>query len=154
MNRSGGYILLEALTALAVLSVSALAIHRATDTAILARAIARDYGEARLLLEGIEAECALQPRLSTGAWNEGAFLPPQDRFTWRWRVDPVELPPPDWPVTLDPAQRATLERGLQRHLGRLRIEIRWTRRGEPYQVDAETLLSAGRIWPPPESAAP
>lgn len=144
-----GYILVETVTAMAVLSITAAAVQQALYTAIQARGLARDYTVARILLDQLAAEVDLAPRLADGATESGVFEPPFDRFEYAWYVEQAPLEPPDLPPGPDPAQRAALEAAMKQPMGRVRFEIRWTRAGEPISVSAATLIAPGRLWTDP-----
>ncbi len=146
MNRLRGYILVEAVTAMAVLSITAVAVQRAVHTAILARGLAQDYTTAQFLLERIAADQSLQPRIAAGEMHEGIFSPPHERFSYRWSLEKVDIPMPEPPSGLAPEQRAALNSGLLSYMGKLHIEVTWTRGGEPFSADGETLMSPDRIW--------
>jgi hypothetical protein len=154
VNRLRGYILVEAVTAMAVLSITAVAVQRAVQTAVLARGLAQDFTTAQFLLERLAADQSLQPRIAAGEIHEGVFPPPHDRFSYRWSLDKVDIPMPEPPPGLAPEQRAALTSGLLNYMGKLRIQVTWTRGGEPFSADGETLLSPERIWVDPQAPAP
>lgn len=146
MSRSRGYILVEAVTAMAILSIAAVTVQRAVHTAVLARGLARDYTTAQFLLERINADCALEPRIAAGEAHAGTFPPPDERFSYRWVLEKVDLPLPNLPSGLPPEQAAELASKVVDHMGELHIEVAWTRGGEPFSIAAETLLSPERTW--------
>ena len=154
MRRARGYILVEALTAMAVLSITALTVQRAVHTAVLARGLAQDYTTAQFLLERIAADQSLQPRIAVGEEHTGTFPPPHDRFSYRWSLEKVETTMPELPPGLAPAQRTALSSGLLTHMGKLHVEVSWNRGGEPFSADGETLLSPDRIWIDPQASPP
>ncbi|MBL7646782.1 MAG: hypothetical protein JNK74_11390 [Candidatus Hydrogenedentes bacterium] len=154
MRRTRGYILVEAVTAMAVLSITALTVQRAVHTAVLARGLAQDYTTAQFLLERIAADQSLQPRIAVGEEHVGAFPTPHDRFSYRWSLEKVDVPIPELPPGLAPAQRTALSSGLLTHMGRLRIEVHWNRGGEPFSAIGETLLGPDRIWIDPQASPP
>ena len=154
MNRLRGYILVEAVTAMAVLSITAVAVQRAVHTAVLARGLAQDYTTAQFLLERLAADQSLQPRIAAGETHEGVLPPPHERFSYRWSLEKVDIPMPEPPPGLAPAQRAALTSGLLSCMGKLHIEVTWNRGGEPFSADGETLLSPDRIWVDPQAPAP
>ncbi len=154
MNRLRGYILVEAVTAMAVLSITAVAVQRAVHTAILARGLAQDYTTAQFLLERLAADQSLQPRIAAGETHEGVFPPPHERFSYRWSLEKVDIPMPEPASGLAPERRAALNSGLLAYMGKLHIEVTWNRGGEPFSADGETLLSPDRIWVDPQAPAP
>ena len=149
MSRMRGYILVEAVTAMAVLSIAAIIVQQSVHTAVLARGLARDYTIAQYLLERISADRALEPCIAAGEAHMGTFPSPDDRFSYRWVVEEVDLALPNLPRGLPPEQAAELASKLVDPMGRLHIEITWTRGGEPFSIFAETLLSPEQTWTVP-----
>lgn len=154
MNRLRGYILVEAVTAMAVLSITAVAVQRAVHTAALARGLAQDYTTAQFLLDRLAADQSLQPRIAAGESHEGIFPPPHERFSYRWSLDKLYIPMPEPPPGLAPEQRAALTSGLLDYMGKLHIEVSWSRGGEQFSADGDTLLSPDRVWVDPQAPAP
>ncbi|MCX5758208.1 MAG: hypothetical protein NTU83_06820, partial [Candidatus Hydrogenedentes bacterium] len=97
--RAFGYILFEALMALSLLSMSLIVIHNGLRQTILVREQARDYTQARFLLENVMAKVELQPLL-TQATDSGGFQGELSRFHWTWKVSKVDIPPPPFPSNL------------------------------------------------------
>lgn len=145
MKRLRGYILVEAVTAMAVLSITAVTVQRAVHTAVLARGLSQDYTTAQFLLERLAADRALAPRIAAGEVHSGTFPPPDDRFDYTWSLEAMEITLPELPP-LAPEQREALKTGLLTHMGKLRMEVHWTRGGEPFSAVAETLVSPERTW--------
>ena len=75
-----GYILVETLVAMAVLSVSLLGIHRGISQALTARARTMDFTVARFLMEQKLGELMLQPELVKSS-GQGNFEAPHERFS-------------------------------------------------------------------------
>lgn len=150
MSRARGYILVEAVTAMAVLSITAVAVQRAVHTAVLARGLARDYTTAQFLLERVAADQALQPRIAAGETYEGIFPPPDDRFSYRWYVENVDIAMDETLPEPPTGQRVNLLRSM----GRMHIEVSWNRGGQPFLAEAETLLSPDRVWVDPQAPLP
>lgn len=146
MKRPRGYILVEAVTAMAVLSITALTVQRAVHTAVLARGLSQDYTIAQFLLERLAADRALEPRIAAGDVQSGTFPPPDDRFDYTWSLEAIEISPPELPPGVAPEQREALAKGLLARMGKLRMEVSWTRGGEPFSAVAETLISPERTW--------
>lgn len=146
MSKRRGYILVEAVTAMAILSIAAVTVQRAVQTAVQARGLARDYTSAEFLLERISADCTLEPRIAAGEVHEGTFPAPWDRFSYRWMLEKIELPLPELPGAPSPEQTAALASKVVDHMGKLHIEIAWVRGGEPFSVAADTLLSPEQTW--------
>lgn len=154
MSGSRGYILVEAVTAMAVLSIAAVTVQQAVHTAVLARGLSQDFTVAQCLLERIASDCAMQPRIAVGEEHAGTFESPQERFSYRWLMNQIQLPTPELPSDLNTEQRAALTSNLVGHMGKLHIEIHWSRGGEPFSVSAETLVGPDRIWVAPGESAP
>jgi type II secretory pathway pseudopilin PulG len=153
VKRRGGYILVEAVVAMAVLSITAVSVQRAVQTAIVARGLAQDYTTAQFLLEGIAADRALEPRIVSGEVHSDTFPPPHERFSYSWGLEKVEIPLPQV-SSKSTVVSAPLPSGIPTCLGKLHIEIAWTRGGEPFSVVAETLVSPERIWIAPRETPP
>ena len=78
-----GYIFVESLVAMAILSVSAVAIQEAIRQAIIARGEAMDYTTARFLIEKVMADRMLVFEQPEGG-GAGAFDAPFERFSYSW----------------------------------------------------------------------
>jgi hypothetical protein len=144
--RRRGYILVETVTAMAILSISAVTVQRALQVAIHARGLAQDYTTAQILMDNLVAERSLQPRIAVGAQSAGQFPPPHDRFHFSWRFDEVNIPLPTLPSHLPPERAAAMEQAFLSHMGKLRVDINWSRAGEPVRITAETLFSPEQAW--------
>jgi hypothetical protein len=142
-----GYILLETLVALAVLSIGVVAVNRSLHQALLTQAMARDYTEARFLLEQVMAQAELQPLLVPGV-TEGGFGEAHARYRWRRSVEIIELPPPAMPPLDHVPRRVRLEDIEQEplRLGRVRVTVGWTRRGQPFERTVETLAPITKVY--------
>lgn len=145
MKRLRGYILVETVTALAVLSITAVTVQRAVHTAVLARGLSQDYTTAQFLLERFAADRALEPRIAAGEVHSDTFPPPHERFAYTWSLEDIAIPPPALPP-LAPEQHEALNQALLTRMGKLRMEVTWTRGGEPFSAVAETLVSPERTW--------
>ncbi len=145
-NRRRGYILVETITAMAILSVTAVTVQRALYVATEARGLARDYSTAQLLLDNLVTEKTLQPRLVAGDGASGTFPPPYERFQFRWHLEEVPLSLPELPDHFQAEQITAAQRNFLGHMGRLEVSISWSRAGEPNQIVAETLLSPDQVW--------
>jgi len=154
MNRVRGYILVETLTAMAVLSVTAAVVQQGVYTAVQARGLSQDYTTAQLLMEQLVATADLEPWLATGESHHGEFDEPNARFSYAWSVEKVAVPMPALPPELSAEQRAGFEATLRQHMGRLRVEIRWSRGGQDFDVTGETLVAPGRLWRDPRETGP
>lgn len=145
-----GYVLLECVVAMAVLSITTMGIQRSLRQAIIATAMAQDYTICRHLMEDLLADIELEP-LVYERQKEGTFPPPYDRFRYSWEISKVDIPVPPLPGDIPDAQRQNLQQRFQKFMPKIRIEIEWTRAGLVRKRVGETLLSPGRLWLPPES---
>lgn len=149
MTRARGYILVETITAMAVLSVSAVAVQQAVLTAVQARGLSQDYTTAQFLMEELAATAELEPRLASGDTRSGTFNAPHERFAYTLTVEKVAVPMPALPQGLTPEQRAVLAQAHLGYMGRLTVEIQWYRGGQPFSASGATLIAPGRLWLPP-----
>ena len=151
--RRGGYILLEALVSLSLLSIGMLYIHRALQQAIVVRAQTQDYTQARFLLEDMVGYLQLQPQFiektDSGGYDEEELR----RFKWAWEISKIDLPMPELPPDLPEEVRANLVLNVK-YLTKIKATISWTRthRGKKfkYEESIETLSKPGKLWIPPE----
>ncbi len=143
-RRNGGWVLIETLVAMVLLSVGVLAINRALREAMLTRAMAQDYTTARFLLEEKMGELDMQPMMNEGDRGDGDFGDAHPRFSYSWSVAKVDLPAPAVPPEL---QQFFLEPPQlpESHLGRISVTIKWTRAGREFDTTAETLVSGTRL---------
>ncbi len=153
-RRRYGYILVETITAMAILSITAVTVQRAIQVSIHARGLAQDYTTAQFLLENTVAEQTLQPRIAIGAGASGVFPPPHERFHYAWKMTRVDIPLPAMPPGLPPEQIAAAEQAFLNYMGKLRVEISWSRGGQPVTIVGETLLSPDQAWRNPLEVAP
>lgn len=143
-RRNDGWVLVETLVALVLLSVGVLAINRALREALQTRALARDYTTARFLLEEKMGELEMQPVLNEGASGSGRFGDEHPRFSYSWSVAKVDMPAPPVPVELQPF---FLEppRLPEPYLGRISVTVKWTRAGRQYDAMTELLVGSKRL---------
>jgi hypothetical protein len=148
MKRHGhGYMLMEALCAMAVLSISMVAIHGALRQASITRAQARDYTQVRFLLQDRMSELELQPMLAAGKWT-GVYDGDLSRFSWETSVERVPIAPPrlDSPPPIPvPGGPPPLEPVVE--MGRLTVTVRWTRSGQTFSETVQTLVGPERFEP-------
>ena len=155
MRRSSQYgsVLLETIAAMALLSISMMGIHLAFRQALMNHALAQDYATARQLLLRITSDRELQPELLEEG-NSGVFESPFERFSYEYDVTRVDMPPlvfhsrmmqPDMRNV-----REALERRYVKYMGNLRVRITWTRAGNAFSIEGETLLAPKVLWLPPE----
>jgi hypothetical protein len=148
MRRRDGYLLFEAIVAIAVLSVGVLGVNAAFRQALLTRAIADDYTRAAFLLDRVIAPLTLQPVLAVGG-DQGDFGRDEAlrRFRWRTEVERVEVPLPELPPQLQENYREQVERETA-SLARITATVTWTRAGSTYERTAATLFPGNRLWAP------
>lgn len=149
--KRGGYILLETIVAMGVLSIGMVAIHGALRQAILTRGQAEDYTTARFLLEEVAAKKEVELELIEGS-DRGRFPKPYSRFRYEWEIKKVEVPLPPVPPNLPPEVAAHVKEELEKNkfIGKLHVKIHWTRAGMPFDAVGETLLRPGQLWFPQE----
>ena len=92
-GNADGYILVEAVVALVLLSVGAYAIHGTLRQAVLTRGQAEDYTQALFLLGQVIAGVQIQPRIKEDT-NKGIFPEPHGRFRWETSIERIYLPIP------------------------------------------------------------
>ncbi len=154
---NGGYLLVETVTAMALLSITIVALHGAMQQAALTRAHAEDFTYARFLAEELLGQLDLRPNLEEGS-NTGEYGGRFSRFVWAYAISYVELEPPELepgaglpPELLDPDLDADEEFELPvAYLGKIRVEIHWTRLGQEFSYVVETLVSPDRLPEPEE----
>lgn len=144
-----GYIFVETLVAMAILSVSTVVIQEAVRQAILARAEAMDYTTARFLLEKVMADRMLVYMQPEGQ-GKGTFDAPFERFSYSWEVKRVEIPMPELPSMMAPDDMSFFMSNYVKNIGKLSAQVTWSRAGTPFTAAAETLLRKDLIWMPPD----
>lgn len=151
MRRRAGYILVETVVAMGVLSISMLIIHQDIRQAIMTRGQAQDFTTARFLLEKVFAEHMEQSLLREES-DSGRFPPPHQRFAYEWTISKVEMPMPELPQDLpgenDEARLEKLREMYKGYMGKLRIHILWTRSGQEREAIVETLFPPEKLWVP------
>lgn len=143
-RRERGYLLLETVCAMAVLSITTLAIHAALRQAALTRAQARDFTHARFLLEKLVSELEVQPVLFEET-KEGAFKNEFARFRWKTEVKYLDLPQPPIPADIPPQQRGEFELPVSK-IGKVVGTVRWERGGREYEETLQTLVDPDRLF--------
>ncbi len=150
MRRSQlGFIFVETLVAMAILSVSVIIIQESLRQAIYARAQSQDYTTARFLLERIAGEQALKFQQAEGR-GSGRFPAPYERFSYKWELRKVDVPRPPLPPYLNPQERERFEEHFVDYMGMLKVYIHWQRGGADFDSRGETLLRPGLLWLPKE----
>lgn len=142
-----GYIFVETLVAMGILSVSGIVIQESLRQAISARAQAQDFTTARFLLEKVAGERVLKFQQPEGR-GEGRFPEPYERFSYEWDYRKVDVPLPALPAYLELHERLMFEELYVDYMGMLRVYIRWSRGGADFEVCGETLLVPELLWLP------
>lgn len=151
MRRAAGYILMETVVAMAVLSISILGVHRGISQALTARARTMDFTDARFLIEQTLNDLTIQPELKEGA-GQGSYPAPYERFSYAWSIKKIDLPKPEIPGDVPPARRQYIERLLERlYMGKIEITVAWERSGEKFERKGETLIGSDQLWQPPQA---
>lgn len=145
----GGYILVEAVVALVLLSVGAMTVHRTIQEAIRTRGQAQDYTHARFLLTQIVAGLEIEPELLVHS-SQGRFSGEHNRFSWAYRVQRADFPKPKRPLRPPPKgtkqnQKIEYAEG-QDYLAHVRVSVSWTRSGLAFSESYETLLGPDQLW--------
>jgi len=143
-----GYILVETIVAMGLLSVSMMVIQGAIRQAIITRGQAEDYTTARFLMDQVTAKIELQPEMVEGS-DSGSFSGEHKRFRYKWELTKVQVPKPAFPDDFEPRERKRLQRLFKGYMGKLQVVIRWSRAGHKFEAVGETLLSPEQLWIPP-----
>jgi hypothetical protein len=144
MNRAG-YILVETIVSMGLLSISMLMIQANIRQAVITRGQAQDYTTARILLDDIVGRQLIQTVLSSLS-DKGQFPAPNERFSYSWKLTRVELPRPPLPPNLDALFQEQLEDLFVDYLGKMQVTIEWTRAGRSFSVEGETLIGPSKYW--------
>ena len=170
-----GYILLEAVVALMVLSIGVFAVQSSIRQASLTEAQTSDYTWARVLLQQLMSEVEMQPIIPVQT-KSGTFGGQFARFSYTRKVSAVKIPMPPLPPVIPGIQFPGMPPGAppldaevgpdgkplvelkERFIGRLTATVRWQRAGANYEVTAETLFTPDKLWNPesmkPDGAQP
>ena len=149
MRGARGYILVETLVSMALLSISMLGIHQVIQQSIQSKALARDYTTVRFLMEGLAADLEMQEYVHEMR-EEGTFEAPHERFEYVLEISKVEVPRPELPLSIEGPEREQLEKQYKGYMPKVRIEISWERAGNRRTRVAETMFNPIRLWLPPE----
>lgn len=137
-----GYILVESLVAMTILSLGMISVSNALGQANYTRALARDRSDARFLLETVIGSVTIQPVIDTGTWA-GSFRD-HPRFAYEYTVRVASIPEPPMP----PARPGQVSEDYELPvsvIGHIRVAVTWTRRGSEYSETFETLFSPERL---------
>jgi hypothetical protein len=146
-GRANGYILLEAVVSMALLSVSVVGINASLRQAILVKGEAQDYTQARFILEQQIAKMELQVQLNA-IENSGVCTGDLSRFSWRYKVSKIALPEPEIPADARPELLAQLKLGAP-YMAKLEATVTWSRSGVEHEETLETLWIPEKLWTPP-----
>lgn len=146
--RRAGYILVETIVSMGLLSIGMVAIQGGIRQAIITRGQAQDFTTARFLMEQVAGEKQIQIELVESK-GEGHFEGDLSRFAYEWEISKVEIPKPEITGEVPPEMRQRLEQEFKGYMGKLRVRIRWTRAGMPFEAVGETLLKPEQLWQPP-----
>lgn len=142
-----GYIFVETVVAMGVLSVSVLVVQAALRQGILTRAQSQDYSTARFLLEQVAGEQALLFQQPEGN-GSGDFDAPYEAYHYEWKIEKVDIPHPEAAGNLPPEQREDFEKRIIDYMGKLTVRITWRRGGADMEALGETLLRPDLLWMP------
>lgn len=147
MRGQSGYILIETVVAMALLSISMLVIQQSLQQAILVRGRVLDISNARLLLQQKMADVELQYELPESQ-ESGTFPYPYERFSWEWELALHNVPRPQLPDFVKEEKRKQLKRIFKPYMGKLTVTVAWERGGQPFEITGQTLLKPEHIWIP------
>lgn len=148
MRARQGYLLVECIVSMALLSISMVFIHAGVQQAIIARGQAQDYTTARFVLERVTADIELQPRI-VESQGEGTYTE-DPRFSYTWEISRATVPRPALPADLEEVQRQALERYFTGYMPKLKVVVRWNRAGYAFEAVGETLFGPEKLWVPVE----
>jgi hypothetical protein len=142
-----GYIFVETVVAMGLLSMSALVIQSALRQAMITRAQAQDLTTARFLLEKLSGERILLFKQPEGE-GSGHFPAPFEKYRYEWTLERVDIPKPPLPPMLDPEQMNMLEDAYVEFMGKLTVRIQWRRGGADFEALGESLVGDDILWTP------
>ncbi|RJP58103.1 MAG: hypothetical protein C4541_08730 [Candidatus Auribacter fodinae] len=141
-----GFLLMEAVLAIMIVSAGTVAIMRTYATSLAAGTISQQYLEASMLIEQIIAQTLSQQEITAGLTN-GSFEYPYEAYSWEQTVEEVypefemteeemaEEPVPPGTETEDTAQQAVYL------LKKISVKVMWQYRS----TDKELLYSTATI---------
>jgi hypothetical protein len=149
-----GYILIETLTAMAVLSASILAINGAMRQGAITNAMARDYTHARFVLEQVVGSVELKQGL-VPTTNSGRFGGDLSHYAWEYEITLIEMPVPAVSFDMNNPAHASLAEKLLNEDGELELPVHfipkitatvsWSRGGRVFTETVETLMDPDRL---------
>jgi hypothetical protein len=152
-RRAGGYVLLEAIGAMVVLSVGIVAINEATREIMLTRAQARDFTRAGFLLEELMSGLQLRPQLTEGTF-QGKYGENVPRFRWKYVVSTVQIGGEEQvpQFAVGPDGRPIAVELPVKYMVRIVGTVSWTLKGQEYFRSTQTLCQPEKLPKPDELA--
>jgi len=139
-----GYVLVEVVVSMMVLTIGVLSVSRSFSVAMLARGLAQDYTDSRYLA-GLRlwraVALAAEGKLSLGH-SQGRFGGEWPRFSWSQQVEQTSLPYYRPSIANENSENRPdqEERGQQAFFSRVVITVKWERRGEEFEKSVATLV--------------
>jgi len=151
-----GYVLVEVVVSMMVLTVGILSVSRSFSVAMLARGLSQDYTDSRYLAaEQIwQAVAQAEAGALTLGGAQGRFPDPWRKFSWEWKVEETSLP---YEVSVKirevvgpqrsrrgRSRRAVpqveIEEQPEKFFNRVVVTVKWTRRNVEYERWVATLV--------------
>ena len=141
-----GYILLEAVVAMVVLSLGIYAVHGTIRQAIITRGQSQDYTRVQFLLEEVMAYATLQPLMQVGEAS-GRFVQLEKRFAWKYTIRKVDVPSPTSgsPGALGDEDPLAINDRVP-YLAHVHATVTWKRAGREFSESMETLYNSNSLW--------
>lgn len=140
-----GFLLMEAVLAIMILSAGTVAIMRTYATSLAAEVISQQYLEASNLIEQLIADVLSQQEIVAGESSD-TFEAPYDDYSWEVKVDEI-MPEFDAPAELiDETQPATTETTEEQEdqtaylLKVVTASVLWTYRGDEKKLTYQTAV--------------
>ena len=149
MIRRRGYILLESVVAMGVLSVGIVGINASLRQVLLTRALAEDFTRVRFYLDELVAAAELRyPVTST---EESGSYGEESRFRWSRKIELYPIPIPPLPVELALEEALDLQQTVGQ-IAKVTVRVDWTRMGSPYSRRTVSFLPAEQVFVFPDEA--
>ncbi len=150
MCRKTGYILVETIVAMGLLSMGMLSINTGLRQAVMVRGETEDITLARFMLEEIMTDLEMQPEVRESS-GQGVFPDALSRFRYAWEISRISIPRPPIPLEATEADIIRFEEQFKDFMGKVTVVIRWNRGGNEYEIVGETLLRPEQLWTPPRN---
>lgn len=147
MVRRNGYLMVEAIVAMGLLSITMVTIHAGMRQAFIALGESEDFTIARFLLEDLMGAIEMQKTVKEDH-QSGKFPGEHNRFNYDWRVRKVRLTPPAMPQDMTPEMREVFRNKFKPYVGHIQVTISWNRGGRPYKITGQTVFSPENLWLP------